>query len=434
MDQLETSRFRTIYKLSYNGDAHLVLSTHVQVSLFKTDLKANPLNLPSQILSIHSHPFILFANQPLVVPMQIKIAEIRLKGVMSLVIDQDQGMTLKFKSDDPLKSVLVSSSFDNVENIKKFLQAQIERQLRSLFSEDLPQIIHKLSLSFLEEQRAKDSPSGNQRVGVARTEFSDDSTRFDDGLPEHQRSTSFMEYPLSRNVSRTHSQKWQGNDPVAGLDEEPDTPRVLTKSLSLETPINGFGRVAELADISKSQVLSRENLLRVSTRSAPASTSRDSYSPGSSTVTGLSSQTRSRRQSGFRTLKVRTSGRSPSTSISMPCLSSPVSIEPRRKSHEWPPSQPMDYETFPDPISNEPVNLEPTQNTHASRLTNLLTSNRTMSVVTHDISSVVTRADPKIRSPTLSGNSPPTEESRRRGKETMRSPLSAGLGELVDRS
>jgi hypothetical protein len=77
--------------------------------------------------------------------MLLKISKLELKGIISLVIDmQRKGITLVFKN-DPLQSVLVSSSFDNVHSVRDLLQREIETQLRKLFQDDLPSIIHNVS-------------------------------------------------------------------------------------------------------------------------------------------------------------------------------------------------------------------------------------------------------------------------------------------------
>lgn len=90
---------------------------------------------------------ILAADQPLVVPMLLRISDFKLRGIIVLVVDQIKGITLVFKN-DPLESVLVSSTFDSITPIQRFLQSEIEKQLRNLFQEDLPTAIHNLSQQF----------------------------------------------------------------------------------------------------------------------------------------------------------------------------------------------------------------------------------------------------------------------------------------------
>jgi len=49
---------------------------------------------------------------------------------------------------DPVDSVKVSSTFDSIPAIQRFLQAEIERLLKDLMREEVPAIIHKLSLDW----------------------------------------------------------------------------------------------------------------------------------------------------------------------------------------------------------------------------------------------------------------------------------------------
>jgi distribution and morphology protein 34 len=65
-----------------------------------------------------------------------------------LVVSASKGITLVFKN-DPLQNVEVSSTFDSVEVIRGYLQQEIEGQLREMFREDLPGIIHRMSQSWL---------------------------------------------------------------------------------------------------------------------------------------------------------------------------------------------------------------------------------------------------------------------------------------------
>ncbi|KAJ1949039.1 ERMES complex subunit, partial [Dispira parvispora] len=140
---LGDDRFRGLFKLSYSGDAHLVLQTKVQV---------NPMNLRRSEISLQPRFGILAADQPLVVPMQLRISQVRLRGVIVLVVSKHRGVTLVFKS-DPLEHILVSSTFDDVPAVRNMLQREIETQLRTVFRNDLPSIIHQLSIRHIRKQR-----------------------------------------------------------------------------------------------------------------------------------------------------------------------------------------------------------------------------------------------------------------------------------------
>ncbi|KAL4260599.1 Mitochondrial distribution and morphology protein 34 [Pleurotus pulmonarius] len=134
--ELTMDQFRGIFRLTYAGDAHLVLKTKVQ---------ANPLNhkQPDIHLMTGSRGM-LAAKQPLVVPMLLRLSNFKLNSYVVLVVSKQKGITLVFKT-DPLQNVDINSTFDSIAVIQKFIQREIEGQLRQMFREDLPGIIHRLS-------------------------------------------------------------------------------------------------------------------------------------------------------------------------------------------------------------------------------------------------------------------------------------------------
>jgi distribution and morphology protein 34 len=87
---------------------------------------------------------ILAAHQPLVVPMNLRLSNFKLNAYVVLVVSKTKGITLVFKT-DPLQNVDVNSTFDSIAVIQKYIQKEIEGQLREMFREDLPVIIHRLS-------------------------------------------------------------------------------------------------------------------------------------------------------------------------------------------------------------------------------------------------------------------------------------------------
>ncbi|KAJ7437104.1 hypothetical protein B0H11DRAFT_2108503 [Mycena galericulata] len=133
---LTMDQFRGIFRLTYAGDAHLVLKTKVQ---------ANPLNhkQPDIHLMAGSRGM-LAAKQALVVPMLLRLSHFKLNSYVVLVVSKQKGITLVFKT-DPLQSVDINSTFDSIDVIQMFIQREIEGQLRQMFREDLPGIIHRLS-------------------------------------------------------------------------------------------------------------------------------------------------------------------------------------------------------------------------------------------------------------------------------------------------
>jgi len=90
----------------------------------------------------------LAAKQPLVVPMLLRLSHFRLSSYVVLVVSKQKGITLVFKT-DPLQNVDINSTFDSIAVIQKFIQREIEGQLRQMFREDLPGIIHRLSQQWI---------------------------------------------------------------------------------------------------------------------------------------------------------------------------------------------------------------------------------------------------------------------------------------------
>ncbi|KAI1105890.1 hypothetical protein F4804DRAFT_330810 [Jackrogersella minutella] len=133
---LAEDRFRGIFKMCYSGDAFLTLRTRVQ---------ANPLNTYLSAKPSFTSPQPLAAAASLTIPLSITLSEIKLSAFIILVFSKQKGLTLVFRN-DPLESLKVSSTFDSIQFVRDYLQRTIEGQLRTLMMEELPAIIHKLSL------------------------------------------------------------------------------------------------------------------------------------------------------------------------------------------------------------------------------------------------------------------------------------------------
>lgn len=99
----------------------------------------------------------LAANQPLVVPMLLRLSNFKLNSVVVLVVSKQKGITLVFKT-DPLQNVDIHSTFDSIAVIQDFIQKEIEGQLRQMFREDLPGIIHKLSQQWVKKSTTVEAP------------------------------------------------------------------------------------------------------------------------------------------------------------------------------------------------------------------------------------------------------------------------------------
>eukprot|EP00835_Amoeboradix_gromovi_P000983 NODE_38_length_30618_cov_0.377142.p6 type:complete len:386 gc:universal NODE_38_length_30618_cov_0.377142:27522-28679(+) len=124
--ELDLSRFRGIFRITYSGDAFIVIRTKIQ---------ANPFVSKRGVA----------ANAPLVVPIKIRISRLRIKGIVGLVIDKSKGITVSMKN-EPLESVLISSSFDETPMIANYLQNEIEQKLQLLLTDEIPRLIHEYSL------------------------------------------------------------------------------------------------------------------------------------------------------------------------------------------------------------------------------------------------------------------------------------------------
>jgi distribution and morphology protein 34 len=107
--------------------------------------QANPLNTYLFSKPLFTSPQPLAAASGLTIPLQITLSEIKLSAFIILVFSRQKGLTLVFRN-DPLESIKVSSTFDSIPFVRDYLQKEIEMQLRTLMMDELPAIIHKLSL------------------------------------------------------------------------------------------------------------------------------------------------------------------------------------------------------------------------------------------------------------------------------------------------
>ena len=144
---LAEDRFRGIFKMKYAGDAFLTLRTRVQ---------ANPLNTFLSTRPAFASPDPLAAASGLTIPLKITLSAIKLSAFIILVFSRQKGVTLVFRN-DPLESLKVSSTFDSIPFVRDYLQKEIEAQLRTLLINEVPAIIHRLSLRlFVPEYRARE--------------------------------------------------------------------------------------------------------------------------------------------------------------------------------------------------------------------------------------------------------------------------------------
>ena len=187
--ELDKERFRGVFKLTYGGDAFIVMRTQVQ---------ANPLHpgdTHDQLVVAEAPPF---AAKEFVLPLELRISQLKLHGIVVLVVSKVRGVTLSFKN-DPLESVIVSSTFDGLPKVEQFLQGEIEKQLREVFREDLPRLVHDTSLRKLAEMEVKMAATHDDSQSAAgwRSPKSGRTSRV------HSRATSPT--PRQRHLPASHT-------------------------------------------------------------------------------------------------------------------------------------------------------------------------------------------------------------------------------------
>jgi hypothetical protein len=254
ISELTEDRFRAMFRLTYTGDAYIVLKTVVQ---------ANPLS-QVQLPTIIHQPFMQAAAQPFPIPLQLKISNVRLRGIMVLVVDQQRGITLVFKN-DPLEKIHVSSTFDRVPSVRRFLQRQIEEKIRILFAEDLPQMVHQLSLLHLQKKNERMDGMEEQRSRMSSFSQMKDSSFMIPSSSESQITAipssviteKMLEDYADKLVKQRHSRKWvlnsSSNDSITTVAslyfENFDDGIILCKSLGLDRrqmPRPGFHNISKI--------------------------------------------------------------------------------------------------------------------------------------------------------------------------------------------
>lgn len=136
ISDIGVDKFRGTFKMSYAGNAFITIKTRVQV---------NPLNTYLVTRPSYTSPRPLAAATGLTIPLQITLSDFRLSAIIILVFSKQKGLTIVFRN-DPLESLKVSSTFDSIPFVANYLQTVIEGQLRTLFMDELPAIIHRMSL------------------------------------------------------------------------------------------------------------------------------------------------------------------------------------------------------------------------------------------------------------------------------------------------
>lgn len=143
-------------------------------------------------------PTILAADLPLIVPMQLKISQMKLRAIIVLIVSRSKGVTISFKT-DPLESVLVSSTFDSVPSVRRHLQSEIENRLRDLLQKELPALVHTTSNDWLRRTGVNSGGGEDFREPFAP----EPSFAFERPLPQRKAGS-----PFSLNEFQKTSPPW----------------------------------------------------------------------------------------------------------------------------------------------------------------------------------------------------------------------------------
>jgi len=150
---LSEEKFKGIFKITYQGDAYIVIRATVQI---------NPLVVPNTPITLSYGSGIIAADQPLPIPVKLRISDLKLSGIAALGLS-NKGITFCFKN-DPLEDINVSSTFDRLPAIKKLIERIIKTQISAFLLEDVPGLIHNFS---------KNSNSGSNTTSHNRTYSND---------------------------------------------------------------------------------------------------------------------------------------------------------------------------------------------------------------------------------------------------------------------
>lgn len=231
--ELDQDRFRGIFKINYEGDFHLTLHTKVQANplrIYSSNSYEREVNHQEEHNSFVTPNFIL-ADDPFALPLDLKLSDLKISGIGIIVFSKSKGLTLVFRN-DPLDSIKVSSTFDTVLVLANFIQAQIEKQIRDLFRETLPTLIHELSLKYVSLSEASDfmefqsrlkdklnslDHDGGEKISIKDidSEFAYSSKNFMQNLKLfNSRETLALNVPRFKNtIQRSHLEKYNKTFP-----------------------------------------------------------------------------------------------------------------------------------------------------------------------------------------------------------------------------
>lgn len=254
---LADDRFQGIFKLTYHGNASITLATKI---------RANPLQVYAMSAPEFSLPKFQGSSQAsLAIPLNLTLSDITLSGIIILVFSKAKGLTLVFRN-DPLQSIRVTSTFDTLPGIARFLQTQIETQIRSLFREDLPAILHTLSHRWtpsgslmLEKQRLQQQMEEQQQQQRHQQKQQQEASYNEDSPGSEQPPLSDIPSPeyMSQNAFKELN---RNTDSVSFADINPDMPVFSPESMKKQHSLHASQLTLSLATHAIPETAYRTNL------------------------------------------------------------------------------------------------------------------------------------------------------------------------------
>ena len=158
--------------------------------------------------------------------MLLRLSHFRLSSYVVLVVSKQKGITLVFKT-DPLQHVDINSTFDSIAVIQNFIQREIEGQLRQMFREDLPGIIHRLSQQWVKAKveapylNKRPPPPTTRHTFDAMSSFVQTPNISEIGLRRSSMSPLPSRRPLSTSGSSSTRHSTRKSSPPTSYSEAP---------------------------------------------------------------------------------------------------------------------------------------------------------------------------------------------------------------------
>lgn len=198
LSELTKQSFRAILSFSCANDAYLVLSTKVQANPMGTANTSNPSDndkiIQGNLTTLKNEDIhesskksqrttfltganrMLAANKSLIVPMHIRMIDIKIKALIRVSFHAWKGLIIKFLN-DPLENVTISTTFDALPRLRSFLQQDIESKLKEAILRDLPDAVYQWSREWINQSL---SFKGNQISKNVSDQDVDESTTLRD--------------------------------------------------------------------------------------------------------------------------------------------------------------------------------------------------------------------------------------------------------------